>query len=80
MSFLEKLQNSQGELVYLVRGKNKGREVWHYILVDKAKLPIFSAKVKSGALDIAEYGKILYSGYGKNPPQDIIDAIKKQYS
>jgi hypothetical protein len=80
MSFLEKLQNSQGELVYLVRGKHEGREAWHYVLVEKAKLPFFCAKVKSGALDVANYGKILHSGYGKNPPEDIVASIKQQYN
>ena len=80
MSFLEKLQNSQGELIYLVRGKHEGMEVWHYVLVEKAKLPIFQALLKKGAMDVANYGKILHSGFGKNPPEDIVAAIKKQYS
>lgn len=69
-----------GELVYLVRGKDAGRAAWHYVLIDKMKLPLFKQKLKSGSLDVSEYGKILYSGWGDNPPEEIVEEIKKQYS
>jgi hypothetical protein len=80
MAFTDKVQNSMGELVYLVRGKDAGRAAWHYVLIDKMKLPLFKQKLKSGSLDVSEYGKILYSGWGENPPEEIMEEIKKQYS
>ena len=80
MSFVEKIQNSLGELVYLVHGKDKGKDAWHYLLVDKLKLAIFLQDVKSGKLDVTNYGVVLYSGWGENPPQHIIDEVKAKYS
>lgn len=80
MAFVDKVQNSLGELVYLVRGKDAGRAAWHYVLIDRVKLPLFKQKLKTGTLDVSEYGKILYSGWGEDPPQEIVDKIKEQYS
>ena len=68
-----------GELVYLVRGNDNGREAWHYVLVDKSKLHFFKQKMKTGSVDVAEFGKVIYSGWGKDPPAEIIEAINKQF-
>lgn len=80
MSFLEKFENSKGELVYLLRGKDTGRDAWHYILIDKMKLPLFKHALATGTVDATQYGKVLYSGWGTEPPQDIMEAVKKQFS
>ncbi len=80
MAFTEKVQSSKGDLVYLVRGKDAGKPAWHYVLIDKIKLPIFQQALKTGNIDVSEYGKVLESGWGENPPKEVTDAIKKQYS
>lgn len=80
MSFLEKIKSSRSELLYLVRGKDKGRECWHYILVDKQKLPMFKVKVKTDFIDLDEYGQVLHSGWGKNPPDELAEQVKAEYS
>jgi len=81
MSFTAKLQQSGGELVYLVQGKVEGgKPAWHYVQVEKMKQPLFLHQSKSGELDVADYGKILYSGWGKEPPEAIADSIKEQYN
>ena len=79
-SFKTLVEKSSNELVYLVRGKDNGKAAWHYVYVDKNKLPIFLKKVESGSIDVAEYGKVLYSGWGEDPSQDIVDKIKEEYS
>ena len=78
-SFADKFSKSKGEFVYLVRGKDKGRPAWHYVLVEKLKLPIFLKKTNGGTVDVSEYGKILYSGWGENPPEDIVKKIEEEY-
>jgi hypothetical protein len=80
MAFTDKLRNSLGDLVYLVRGKDNGRAAWHYVLIDKVKLPLFQKAIRTGALDVSEYGKILYSGWGEDPPPEIIEAVRERYS
>lgn len=66
-------------LIYLVRGKDRGREAWHYVLVDEDKLEDFKAKVASGNIDVAKYGKVLHSGWGKDAPKDIARRIGLKY-
>lgn len=73
------VERSSSELVYLVRGKDNGIDAWHYVFVAKNKLPLFLKKVDSGSIDVAEYGNVLYSGWGQDPSQDIIDKVKEQY-
>ena len=80
MSFAKRINSSLGNLVYIVRGKDKEMEAWHYVLVkDKALLPIFLKKAAGGPIDVSQYGKILYSGWGENPPDDIVNKVQEQY-
>ena len=65
--------------VYLVRGKDRGFAAWHYVLVDEDKLDTFKAKIASGNINVADYGNILESGWGKDPPQDIVHKIDSQF-
>ena len=64
-----------GPLVYLVRGKDKGKPAWHYALIEEDKLNMFKDKVESGTVDVAEYGVVLKSGWGKDPPEEVKSAI-----
>ena len=75
-------RHKQEERVYLVRGKDKGRPAWHYVLLvdDEETIQKFKDKVKSGTLDVADYGQVLKSGWGKDPPNEVKDWIDKQYS
>ena len=55
--------------VYLVTYKVEGKPAWLYILVDREKVENFRASIDVD--DYADYGKIIYSGSGKNPPTEI---------
>jgi hypothetical protein len=79
MSFVAKLQSSRSELVWLVKAGDQGRPCWYYVQVEKAKLELFKARLKGGPFPLTEYGVILYSGWGKEPPEDIQKAIKEQF-
>ncbi len=65
--------------VFLVRGNDGDNPAWHYIAVDKLKLSLFKKKLKEGSFDIASYGKILCSGWGKNPPTEVAQKMKDLY-
>lgn len=54
---------------YLVRGKDRGRPVWHYVMVSKTLLGLFLKRTKGGRLDVADFGTVLKSGLGENPPE-----------
>jgi len=64
--------------VYLTQGKHLGVYTWHYVKIDLLKLPLFQKALKSGTLDVSQYGEILFSGWGVSPPDEIrkqVDAI-----
>ena len=64
--------------VYLVRGKDKGKPAWHYVKVEKHLLGLFLKRAKEGNLDVADYGTVLESGWGNNPPEDTRKKIVKK--
>ena len=73
---------SEGKRLYLVRGKDRGRRAWHYILL-KDDIDIqsnFKAELGTGRIELTNFGKILESGWGENPPNDIIDKINEEFT
>ena len=65
--------------IYLVRGKDRGKPVWHYVLVERHLLGLFLKRTNGGRLDVADFGRVLNSGWGKDPPEETIDKILKDY-
>ena len=72
-----------GNRLFRVRGTDRGRSTWYYVLLDDdaEKIRDFKHKIQEKnagkyTIHIKEYGVILKSGFGKNPPQDVQDWIK----
>ena len=59
-SYTEKVTR-RSDLVYLVHGKDHDRDAWHYVLVDKNKLPLFLKQIETGSIDVALFGEVLRS-------------------
>ena len=70
-----KHMENASERIYLVRGKDRGKQAWLYVLVKKALLPLFSRWTRGGSVDVADFGRVLKSGWGKDPPEDIRKSI-----
>ena len=68
------------ERIYLVRGTDRGKPAWHYVLVDKHLLGLFLKKTKGGRVDVADFGTVLGGGWGKDPSAGTIDQILKEKS
>ena len=68
------------ERIYLVRGTDRGKPAWHYVLADKHLLGLFLKKANGGSLDVKDFGTVLRSGWGQNPPAGTIDQILKEKS
>ena len=77
-SYTEKVTR-RSDLVYLVHGKDKDRDAWHYVLVDKNKLPLFLKQIETGSIDVALFGEVLRSGWGKNPSPEIVKEIEEEF-
>ena len=66
-----------GQRLFLVHsGDNLS---WRYIILDdnEDKKKKFLAQAKMGVVDLADYGQVLKSGWGKDPPSKV--AIVKEY-
>ena len=66
-----KYKENASERIYLIRGKDRGKPAWHYVLGEKALLPLFLRRINGGRLDVADFGLILASGWGKDPPESV---------
>ena len=67
----------ENERIRLVRGKDRGREAWHYVFLhdDEETEQLFEDKIRSGNVDVADYGCAGIDtegggggGKGGNPP------------
>jgi type IV secretory pathway TraG/TraD family ATPase VirD4 len=65
--------------ICLVRGKNSGREAWYYVRVNKKPMVLFDEAMKGGSLDLADYGEVLLSGWGKDPPADAVRRAREEW-
>lgn len=69
----------QAELIYLVKGVDAGRNAWYYILVERLKVQLFLKALNDDIIHLENYGKILFSAYGDEPPEDITRSLKEEY-
>lgn len=72
-------KKSKADLVYLVKGIDAGRNAWYYVLVERLKLQLFLKALNDDIIHLENYGKILYSAYGDEPPADVTDKLKAEY-
>ena len=66
-----KYKENAKDRIYLVSGKNKGEQAWDYVQVEKALLPLFLRSTNGGSLNVADFGLVLKSGWGKDPPEEL---------
>jgi len=67
------------DLIYLVKGVDAGRNAWYYVLVDRLKVQLFLKALNEDIIHLENYGKILFSAYGEEPPASITDDLKAEY-
>ena len=68
-----------GELCMLIRGKDKGRDSWHYVEVSRGLMDIFMKKTRGGTIDVAKFGTLLHSGWGADPDEESAKDIEKRF-
>ena len=69
----------KSHLIYRVRGTDRGRAAWYYVLVDEDKIVDYKNSLKSDTINLENYGTILESGYGEHPPERIEQKIKCRF-
>ena len=71
--------SSQADLIYLVKGVDDGRNAWYYVMVERLKLSLFKKALNDDIIHLENYGVILHSAYGDEPPAEITEDLKKKY-
>ncbi len=78
-SNVDPAKKAVSDLIYLVKGVDAGRNAWYYVLVERVKLQLFLKALGDDIIHLENYGKILYSAYGEEPPKNITDLLKEEY-
>ena len=55
------------------------RPAWYVVLLvdDPETIQIFKEEVEQGHVDEEDYGKVLKSGWGRDPPQEVEDWLDR---
>lgn len=76
---IDPIKRAQAEYIYLVKGIDNGRKAWYYVLVERLKVQLFLKALNDDIIHLENYGKILYSAYGEEPPAAITQQLKDEY-
>jgi predicted Zn-dependent peptidase len=66
-------------LIYLVKGVDAGRNAWYYVLVERNKVQLFLKALNDDIIHLENYGQILFSAYGDEPPAEVTNKLKEEY-
>ncbi|CAF3918517.1 unnamed protein product [Rotaria sp. Silwood1] len=78
------------ETLFVIRGKDKGRPAWHYILVPYDKRASLNDQRSGSSIDATKFGRVVEyrdergkiepaSGWGNDPPEEFQKWIEDQY-
>jgi hypothetical protein len=73
------IKSSKSDLIYLVKGIDDNRQAWYYVLVERLKVSLFLKALNDEIIHLDNYGEVLHSAYGENPPEEITNALKAEY-
>jgi hypothetical protein len=76
---IDPMKKMQAEQIYLVKGIDAGRNAWYYVLVERLKVQLFLKALNDDIIHLENYGKILFSAYGDEPPSEITNQLKEEY-
>ena len=80
-SFTQERERLKSDRIFLVHALDEfGRKAWYYLLTYHGRRDDFKkARYKFSTVRLAEYGKVLYSGYGTNPPIPVKQKMETIY-
>ena len=77
---------STAERIELLHCRDEGRRAWHYVMLadDEENIRKFKDKIQRqipgrSTLNVTEYGQIIKSGWGQDPPDEEQKYIEEQY-
>ena len=74
---------SASDRIFMVRGKDRDRPAWHYVLlvddqdtIDRFKELTMGENAGKYTTNVNDYGLVLKSGWGEEPPNDVKEWIE----
>ena len=81
LHFTATAQAQRSDHIFLVRGLDTtGQNAWYYVMADTGKRDAFRSKSGVALLKLTDFGTILYSGFGTNPPETIRRRMEDDYN
>jgi len=63
--------SNPGERTFVVKGRDRGRKAWHFVIVPGYLIESFKAAITIETVDVGDYGFSVASGFSDAPPDDI---------
>ncbi|MDX1949861.1 MAG: hypothetical protein SFT90_05110 [Rickettsiales bacterium] len=67
------------KIILLVKGENNGEKLWAYVHMFPSKAKEYLALDGTKQVELEDFGEIIFSGTGENPPEEIIQKMKDTY-
>lgn len=77
---MHKIRQERGEDIRFIRAYEKDGACWFYLKLDPDRRAEYELKIKTGNLNIRDYGKILESDWGDYPPREVVRFMKDTYN
>jgi len=73
------IQQAHDNCLYLVTGRRNKNAAWCYVSVPSAKHGLFQKALAGQAINVNRFGKILFSGTGNAPSEEITRIIHRYF-
>lgn len=79
-SYMQKIVQERGGAIRFIRAEENGAMCWFYLRITPEKLAEYEQALKTGNMNVRDYGKILESDWGAYPPADVISFMQDEYA
>lgn len=66
-------------ILVLCRGSSGGKPSWAYMAIRPSNARAFKEACDRGNIDLDDYGTVIESGEGKEPPQEVKDRMRDRF-
>lgn len=80
-SFADKALKNSGTPINLIRCKDSnGIDCYFFVMCDQVKVKQVMKDAEQGRVDLDSYGRVLESGWGKNPSEEVKKIMRDKYN
>ena len=79
IAYMHRITQERGGDIRFIRAEENRKPCWFYLRLAPEKRNEYEQKIKSGNLNIRDYGQILESDWGHYPPPDVVSFMREEY-